>query len=109
MQGRVRQAAESGVAAFAGGTVAGGLGADLPRLSLDLQEVNFGQVSVVQALVRSGLASSGKAAKRHIAGGAVRLNNVRIESAAKLIGAEDVVCNARLSLGRKKHIILCSK
>jgi tyrosyl-tRNA synthetase len=52
----------------------GGAGEDLPTLSLSAAEVGDG-ISVAQLITRSGLAKSGKEAKRLIADGGARLND----------------------------------
>jgi hypothetical protein len=53
----------------------GGAGDDLPTLTLSAAEVGDG-ISVAQLITRSGLAKSGKEAKRLIADGGARMNDV---------------------------------
>ncbi|MBX9644548.1 MAG: tyrosine--tRNA ligase [Novosphingobium sp.] len=89
------KAAESTAAAtFAGG----GLGEDLPVLALPAEGIG-----IVDALVGIGFAASRGEAKRLIAGGGARLDNVPVTNEAHHIqgGIEQ-----RLSSGKKKHGIL---
>ena len=84
---------------------AGGAGADLPTLDLTADEVARG-VSVVQLFVRSGLASSGKDAKRLIADGGARLNDEPVKDAALMLGAEALAEPVKLSAGKKRHALV---
>jgi tyrosyl-tRNA synthetase len=77
----------------------GSAGGDLPRVSAP-----DGTIGLVAALTQSGLAASGGEAKRKIAEGAVRVDDVAITDPAHLVqlGAADV----KLSLGKKKHALI---
>jgi tyrosyl-tRNA synthetase len=76
----------------------GGLGEDLPTLS-----VGEG-VNIAHALTQLGFTPSNKEAKRKIAEGAVRLNDEVVEDAGLVVTVSgDAV---KLSLGRKKHGLL---
>jgi tyrosyl-tRNA synthetase len=76
----------------------GGLGEDLPTLS-----VGEG-VNIAHALTQLGFTPSNKEAKRKIAEGAVRLNDEVVGDAALIVTVSgDAV---KLSLGRKKHGLL---
>ena len=76
----------------------GGLGEDLPTLSL-------GQgMTVTHALTALGFTPSNKEAKRKIAEGAVRLDDVTVnDPALMLLGADEPL---KLSLGKKRHALL---
>ena len=76
----------------------GGTGEDLPRLSVG------GGMNIAHALTAIGFTPSNKEAKRKIAEGAVRLDDMPVENAALMVtvAAEPV----KLSLGRKKHGLL---
>ncbi|HEU4696044.1 MAG TPA: tyrosine--tRNA ligase [Sphingomicrobium sp.] len=76
----------------------GGTGEDLPRLSVG------GGMNIAHALTAIGFTPSNKEAKRKIAEGAVRLDDMPVEDAALMVtvAAEPV----KLSLGRKKHGLL---
>ena len=83
----------------------GGVGDDLPTLRLDAGEVGDG-ISVVQLLVRSGLAASGKAAKRLIAEGGARLDDKPLEDAGLVLGADALETPVKLSAGKKRHALI---
>jgi tyrosyl-tRNA synthetase len=76
----------------------GGTGEDLPKLSV------AGGMNIAHALTAIGFTPSNKEAKRKIAEGAVRLDDVPVHDAALMVtvAAEPV----KLSLGRKKHGLL---
>ncbi len=76
----------------------GGAGEDLPTLSV-------GQgINIAHALTALGFTPSNKEAKRKIAEGAVRLDDVVVsDPGLMLVGANEPV---KLSLGRKKHGLL---
>ena len=76
----------------------GGAGEDLPRLSV------AGGMNIAHALTAIGFTPSNKEAKRKIAEGAVRLDDVAVDDPALMVtvAAEPV----KLSLGRKKHGLL---
>ena len=84
---------------------AGGAGTDLPTLDLSAEDVAGGGISVVQLFVRSGLASSGKEAKRLIAEGGARLNDEPVKDAGLMLGAEDFAKSVKLSAGKKRHAL----
>ncbi len=83
----------------------GRAGADLPTLDLTADEVARG-VSVVQLFVRSGLASSGKDAKRLITDGGARLNDKPVKDAGLMLGAEALAKPVKLSAGKKRHALV---
>jgi tyrosyl-tRNA synthetase len=76
----------------------GGTGEDLPKLSVG------GGINIAHALTAIGFTPSNKEAKRKIAEGAVRLDDVAVDDPALMVtvAAEPV----KLSLGRKKHGLL---
>lgn len=76
----------------------GSSGDDLPRLSLGEG------MSIVQALTALGFAQSNKEAKRKIAEGAVKLDDVGISDPAMVIVARDEPL--KLSLGKKRYGLL---
>lgn len=80
----------------------GGIGDDLPTLTLSADEVGDG-VTVAQLFVRAGLAESGKAAKRLIAEGGARLNDEPVLDAGQIIGAGMLAEPVKLTAGRKRH------
>ncbi|MDR5652935.1 tyrosine--tRNA ligase [Ruixingdingia sedimenti] len=80
----------------------GGLGEDLPTLTLAPDELAEG-ISVAQLFVRTGLAKSGKDAKRLIAEGGARLNDEPVLDAGQLVRAGDLADALKLTAGRKRH------
>mgnify|MGYP006275730699 FL=1 len=83
----------------------GGAGQDLPRLELSADEVSGG-ISVVQLFVRSGLAGSGKEAKRLIAEGGARLADAPVADPGLLLDAEALESPVKLSAGKKRHALV---
>ncbi len=83
----------------------GGVGDDLPTLTLSPAEVADG-ISVAQLFVRSGLAKSGKDAKRLIAEGGARLNDDLVTDAGLILGAGELVDPVKLTAGRKRHALV---
>jgi tyrosyl-tRNA synthetase len=83
----------------------GGAGEDLPTLTLTAEEVADG-ISVAQLITRSGLAKSGKEAKRLIADGGARLNDEAVTDAGLMIAASDLGQPIKLSAGKKRHALV---
>ena len=83
----------------------GGAGADLPTLDLSAEDV-AGGISVVQLFVRTGLATSGKDAKRLISEGGARLNDEPVKDAGLMLGAEAFAEPVKLSAGKKRHALV---
>ncbi|GAB4263687.1 MAG: tyrosine--tRNA ligase [Pararhodobacter sp.] len=83
----------------------GGLGDDLPTLVLGADEARAG-ISVVQLFVRSGLAKSGKDAKRLIAEGGARLNDEPVTDAGRVVDMSDLSQPVKLTAGRKRHALV---
>jgi tyrosyl-tRNA synthetase len=84
----------------------GGVGDALPLLALDPADVPPEGISVVQLLVRSGLAASGKEAKRLIAEGGARLDDALVTDPGQTLAAEHLAATAKLSAGRKRHALV---
>ena len=83
----------------------GGVGDDLPTLTLTVDDLGDG-MSVVQLIVKSGLAGSGKEAKRLIAEGGARLNDAPVTSAGTMIDAAALSAPIKLSAGKKRHALV---
>ncbi len=83
----------------------GGMGDDLPRLTLSADDIGAG-VSIVQLITRLGLAGSGKEAKRLIAEGGARMNDAAITDAGLMITAGDLATPLKLSAGKKRHALV---
>jgi len=83
----------------------GGTGEDLPTLSLSAAEIGEG-ISIVQLITRSGLAKSGKEAKRLISDNGARLNDAPLTDAGLMITAGDLAEPIKLSAGKKRHALV---
>ncbi len=83
----------------------GGTGDDLPTLTLSAEDV-AGGMSIVQLIVRSGLAGSGKDAKRLIDGGGAKMNDAALTNAGLMITADDLSQPIKLSAGKKRHALV---
>jgi len=83
----------------------GGVGDDLPTLKIAAAEAAEG-VGIVQLLVRTGLAASGKDAKRLIAEGGARMNDAPLSDAGLRLTAADLGEPVKLTAGRKRHALV---
>ena len=83
----------------------GGAGAALPTLALGRAELDGG-ISVVQLFVRSGLAKSGKDAKRLIAENAARLDDAPVSDPGLMLDAAALARPVKLSAGKKRHALV---
>ena len=83
----------------------GGIGDVLPTLTLAAGEVGDG-ISIVQLIVRSGLAASGKEAKRLIADNGARMNDKPLTDAGLMLSAADLAAPVKLSAGKKRHALV---
>ncbi|MDH5797162.1 MAG: tyrosine--tRNA ligase [Paracoccaceae bacterium] len=83
----------------------GGIGDDLPTLKLSASELADG-ISIIQVIVRSGLAKSGKEAKRLIADNGARMNDAPLTDAGLLLKASDLAQPVKLSAGKKRHALV---
>ena len=85
----------------------GGLGASLPTVEVPRAELKAG-IGVLAAFVKAGLAASNGEVRRAIANNAILVNDVRVTSDKAVIGEADVTAEGvvKLSLGRKRHVLL---
>jgi tyrosyl-tRNA synthetase len=83
----------------------GGTGDDLPTLTLTADDLGDG-ISIVQLITRSGLAGSGKEAKRLISGGGAQMNDDALDNAGLMITAADLAQPIKLSAGKKRHALV---
>jgi tyrosyl-tRNA synthetase len=79
---------------------------ELPALGLRKSDIPEGGISIVQLLVRSGLAVSGKSAKRLITDGGVRLDNSTLLDAGLHLDTRDLATPRKLSAGKKRHAVI---
>ena len=78
---------------------------NLPTLEISKLEIIDG-ISFTQALVRTGLVSSGKEAKRIIAGGGAKLNDQVINDAGYMLDATELHKTPKISASKKKHALI---
>ncbi|MCX7298778.1 MAG: tyrosine--tRNA ligase [Rhodobacterales bacterium] len=83
----------------------GGVGDDLPTLTLSQAELGDG-ISIVQLIVRAGLAASGKEAKRLIADNGARLNDAALTDTGLIIDRAALAAPLKLSAGKKRHALV---
>lgn len=84
----------------------GAISADLPTIQLPASDLN--DLGILSALVTAGLATSNSEARRHIKGGAVKVNDVAFSNERGTIGPDDLTDEGviKISLGKKKHVLL---
>ncbi len=83
----------------------GGVGDDLPTLELTADEIGDG-ISIVQLITRTGLAKSGKEAKRLIADNGARLDDAPLTDTGLMIDAAALASPIKLSAGKKRHALV---
>ncbi len=83
----------------------GGVGEDLPTLALTAEEV-AGGISIVQLIVRAGLAKSGKEAKRLISDNGARIDDAPLTDPGLMLDAGALASPVKLSAGRKRHALV---
>ena len=69
-------------------------------------DVPAGGISVLQLLVRAGLAGSGKDARRLIAEGGARLDDVALTEPGLHLDRDELTAPRKLSAGRKRHALV---
>lgn len=84
----------------------GGVGDDLPTITLASADIPENGISIVQLYVKSGLAPSGKEAKRTIASGGARMNDVAVTDASTMVSAAAIAQTVKLSAGKKRHALV---
>ena len=65
-------------------------------------------IGILSLFVKASLAASNGEARRHVQGGAVRLNDVTVSDEKRTVGTGDVNADGviKLSLGKKKHVLV---
>ncbi|ANH04181.1 tyrosine--tRNA ligase [Shinella sp. HZN7] len=97
------QAAETARKTFEEGAIA----ENLPSIAVSAGELEAG-IGLLTLIVKAGLAASNGEARRHVQGGAVRINDAAVSDERRVIGTADVSADGvvKLSLGKKKHILV---
>ena len=99
---KAEAAARTAQETFEQGTLAQGL----PTVEIPAAELAAG-LGVLTAFVRAGLVKSNGEARRQIAGGGLRVNDVAVsDDAAKLAPGDVRDGVVKLSLGKKRHVLL---
>jgi tyrosyl-tRNA synthetase len=84
----------------------GALSEGLPTVEIAAAELAAG-LGVLSAFVRAGLVKSNGEARRQIAGGGLRVNDVAVTDEAARLTQQDVSDGViKLSLGKKRHVLL---
>jgi tyrosyl-tRNA synthetase len=85
----------------------GTLASSLPTVEIARAEFEAG-LGVLAAFVRAGLVASNGEARRQIKGGGLRLNDIAITDERAMLRPSDLSPEgvAKLSLGRKRHVLL---
>ncbi|TCO70465.1 tyrosine--tRNA ligase [Rhodovulum euryhalinum] len=82
----------------------GGVGEDLPTVTLSRGDIGEG-IANTAIFVAAGLAASGKEAKRLVAEGGARIND-EIVSEVRLMTADEIAPGLKLSAGKKRHALV---
>lgn len=85
----------------------GGVGGDLPSITIDPARLESG-VAIIDLLVESGLAASKGEARRLIQGGGARINDEQIKDVESNASNENLTQDGyiKLSAGKKKHALV---
>jgi tyrosyl-tRNA synthetase len=85
----------------------GGVGDDLPTIEVPRADID-NELSVIAAFVTAGLVKSNGEAKRNIQGGALRVNDAAVTDEKAKLTPKDMSTDGiiKLSLGKKKHVLL---
>jgi tyrosyl-tRNA synthetase len=85
----------------------GALADSLPTVEVGRAELEAG-IGLLALIVRAGLAASNGEARRHVQGGAVRLNDFPVADDRRQVTQADLLSDGvvKLSVGRKKHVLV---
>ncbi len=85
----------------------GGLSENLPSIEVPTAELDAG-IGLLSLIVRAGLAASNGEARRHVQGGAVKINDAAVSDERMAVGTGQMTADGviKLSLGKKKHILV---
>jgi tyrosyl-tRNA synthetase len=97
------QAAETARKTFEEGSVSD----DLPTVTIPAASLDAG-IGILSLFVTAGLAASNGEARRHVQGGAVKVNDQAVSDDRLQLTAAHVADNGaiKLSLGKKKHVLV---
>ncbi|WP_117191195.1 tyrosine--tRNA ligase [Rhizobium terrae] len=102
-----RAAAEAAAATARTTFEEGRVAENLPSIDVPSAELESG-LGLLSLIVRAGLAASNGEARRHVQGGAVRINDEAVSDERKMVGSGEITGDGviKLSLGKKKHILV---
>jgi tyrosyl-tRNA synthetase len=102
-----REPAEAAAATARKTFEAGELAADLPTVVMTQAELDVG-IGVLNAFVRAGLVASNGEARRQIQGGGLKVNDAPLTDEKRRLSSSDLTAEGviKLSLGKKKHVLL---
>ncbi len=85
----------------------GALALSLPKVSVSAEEIAAG-LGVLSAFVKAGLVASTGEARRQVKGGGLKVNDVAVTDERGTLTEKDFEKDgvAKLSLGKKKHVLL---
>jgi tyrosyl-tRNA synthetase len=85
----------------------GALAESLPTVEIARASLEAG-LGLLSLFVTAGLATSNGEARRHVQGGGVRINDQPVSDERRIVGQSDVGPEGliKLSLGRKKHVLV---
>ncbi|MEM7300280.1 MAG: tyrosine--tRNA ligase [Pseudomonadota bacterium] len=100
---KAEQARDTAQATFSGA----GRSDNLPTIEVSANEAADG-IGILALMVRAKLASSNGEARRHIKGGAVKINDKRIDDERMVLTTTELGGETpmKLSLGKKKHVLV---
>ena len=85
----------------------GALAENLPSIEVPTSELDAG-LGVLSLIVRAGLAGSNGEARRHVQGGAVKINDIGVSDERQTVGSGEITDDGviKLSVGKKKHVLV---
>ncbi len=85
----------------------GALAADLPTIEISRAELDAG-LGVLAAFVKAGLVATNSEARRQIQGGGLKVNDAGVSNDKATLSMQDAAGSGviKLSLGKKKHVLL---
>jgi tyrosyl-tRNA synthetase len=85
----------------------GALAADLPTVEIARDDLNHG-LGILAAFVKAGLVASNSEARRQVQGGGLKVNDQAVTNEKATLTVADATASGviKLSLGKKKHVLL---
>ncbi len=85
----------------------GALAENLPSVGIARGELDAG-IGLLALLVKAGFATSNGEARRHVQGGAIRINDKAVSDERMSVGSADITADGviKVSMGKKKHVLV---